>query len=76
MGKNCSGRCYQDIGSGRGIKTDGAAVDLDHALPPTTLAQQFQFGSRQDSQVRHFGADLSVAVNGADPEPAVAAGFG
>jgi hypothetical protein len=76
MGKDCSGRGHQNTGSGRGIKTDGTAVDLYHALLPTTLTQQFQFRPWQDPEIGHFRAGLSVALNGAHPEPAVAAGFG
>ena len=39
---------HQDIGGGRGINAQCAAADLDHALLPSALAEQFQFRSRQD----------------------------
>jgi hypothetical protein len=76
MGIGCqSGRGYQDIGGGQGIKADGAAVDLDHALLAASLAQQFQFATRQHPEVGHLGAGFPVTVDGTHTQAPVAAGF-
>lgn len=70
-----SGRGDQNGGGGRCVQTDGAAVDLDHALLPATLAQQLQFGSRQYAQIGHAGARFPVAIDRANSHATVAARF-
>jgi hypothetical protein len=71
-----SERSDQDVCGGGSIKADCAAIDPDHAAPTATLAKQFQFASWQDPQVGHLGAGFPVAIDGANPNSAMAAGFG
>ena len=70
-----SGRGHQDVGGGGRIQADGAAVDFDHALLTAPLAQQLQLAAGKKPHIRHFGASAPVAVHGAHPETAVAAGL-
>jgi len=64
------------VGCGGRIKAEGAAIDLDHALLPAPLAEQFQLRAWSYPQVCHLRTGLAVAVDGANPHPSIAAGFG
>ena len=66
---------HENIGGSQHIKADCPAIDLDHALTPAPFAEQFQFGSRQYPQTRHSRAGGAIAIDSADPESTVAAGF-
>ena len=73
--KKRSDRRNHNVGCCRCIKADGATVDLDHALLPASLAEQFEFATGQETKVGHPGAGPSVAVDGTDTKTAVATGL-